>query len=66
MENMDCSNLPMLLTPRDVMNYLGITQDQTYRLFASKRFPSEKIKGKHIIPKPRFLTWLGVEVKYDD
>ncbi|WP_244648308.1 helix-turn-helix domain-containing protein [Ruminiclostridium herbifermentans] len=54
--------LPMLLTPKDVKEYLDISHDQVYRLFRSKKFPAERSgKGKYIIPKPRFLKWLGVE-----
>lgn len=57
MELMD--DYPLVLTPKDVQKILNWSQDQTYRLFASKKFPSEKIQGKYIIPKQRFLNWLG-------
>jgi len=50
----------MLLTPKDVSEILGLPLGQTYRLFNSKKFPSEKVNGKYIIPKPRFLHWLGI------
>jgi predicted DNA-binding transcriptional regulator AlpA len=56
---MDYNNLPMILTPKDVQAVLGLPINQVYRLFKSKRFPSERVNGKHIIPKPRFLNWLG-------
>lgn len=59
---MDYDSLPMILTPRDVLKAFGWTEcqmNQVYRLFRSKKFPSEKIDGKYIIPKPRFLAWLG-------
>lgn len=52
-------DLPMVLTPKDVQSTLNWSKDQVYRLFRSKSFPSEKINGKYIIPKPRFLKWLG-------
>ncbi|MFA5385883.1 MAG: helix-turn-helix domain-containing protein [Eubacteriales bacterium] len=58
----DYNNLPLILTPKDVQIALGLPDNQinqVYRLFKSKKFPSEKIGGKYIIPKPRFLTWLG-------
>lgn len=57
---MDYSELPMILAPKDVSKVLNISLNQAYRLFHSKKFPSEKINGKYIIPKPRFLKWLGV------
>ena len=56
---MDYSSLPMVLTPKDVSEALNLPINQVYRLFKSKKFPSEKVKGKYIIPKPRFLIWLG-------
>lgn len=59
MDNSKLKNLPMILTPKDVSDVLGITQGQVYRLFNSKKFPSEKVQSKHFIPKPRFLQWLG-------
>lgn len=55
----DYSKLPLILTPKDVQAFLNWSKDQTYGLFRSKYFPSEKIKGKYIIPKKRFLKWLG-------
>jgi hypothetical protein len=53
------NELPLVLTPSDIQKLLGWKKDQVYNLFRSKTFPSERIKGKHIIPKPRFLKWLG-------
>ena len=56
---MDYDKLPMILAPKDVQEILGWRKDQVYRLFRSKKFPSEKVGSKYIIPKPRFLAWLG-------
>lgn len=58
---MDYEKIPMMLTPKDVAEILNLPQGQVYRLFNSKAFPSIKINNKHVIPKPRFLTWLGIE-----
>jgi predicted DNA-binding transcriptional regulator AlpA len=55
----ELKNMPMILTPKEVSKILGITQGQAYRLFNSKKFPSEKIQSKHFIPKPRFIQWMG-------
>ena len=55
-------DLPMLLTPQDVREALGLSEkqiNQVYRLFRSKKFPSERIGNKHVIPRGRFLSWLG-------
>jgi len=56
---MDYDKLPLVLTPKDVQALLGWKKEKVYNLFKSKKFPSERIGGKHIIPKPRFLAWLG-------
>lgn len=60
----DYEELPMILTPKDVQTALDLPDskiNQVYRLFQSKSFPSERVNGKHIIPKPRFLRWLGLQ-----
>jgi len=54
---------PMILTPADVMKILNLPKNQAYNLFRSRSFPSELIGGKHIIPKPRFMKWLGTNDK---
>jgi hypothetical protein len=55
--------IPMLLTPKDVSQHLDISLDQSYRLFKSRKFPSEKVNGKYIIPKYRYLSWLGINTQ---
>lgn len=56
----DYSSLPMVMKPKDVQAVLGLRLNDTYKLFRSKKFPAEKVGGRYIIPKPRFLHWLGV------
>jgi hypothetical protein len=56
---MDYDSLPMVLKPKDVQKILGWRINDVYKLFRSKKFPSEKIGERYIIPKPRFLNWLG-------
>lgn len=58
---MPYKNLPVILTPKDVQDILCWSKDKVYRLFRSRTFPSEKVSGKYIIPKPRFLNWLGIK-----
>jgi len=53
----------MMLGPKEVAIGLGLEPrqiNQVYRLFNSKKFPSEMVDGKHTIPKPRFLRWIGM------
>jgi hypothetical protein len=56
---MKYDELPMILKPKDVADFLNWRLNDVYKLFRSKKFPSEKIGGRYIIPKPRFLKWLG-------
>jgi hypothetical protein len=62
---MNSDDLPMILTPKDVESILGWKKDKVYNLFRAKSFPSERVKNKYIIPKPRFLAWLGVKDRLD-
>lgn len=57
----DMAKLPMILKPKDVKQVLGWRINDVYKLFRSKKFPSEKIGGRYIVPKPRFLNWLGID-----
>ena len=58
---MPYKNLPVILTPKDVQDIFSWSKDKVYRLFRSRSFPSEKVNGKYIIPKPRFINWLGIK-----
>jgi hypothetical protein len=62
---MDLNELPEVLTPRDVEKFLGWKKDAVYSLFRSKSFPSEKVGSKYIIPKRRFLNWLGYKGQHE-
>lgn len=62
---MDYSRYPIILKPKDVRDILGWRINDVYKLFRSKNFPSEKIGERYIIPKPRFLNWLG-ETNYHE
>ena len=54
---------PDVMTPKDVIEATGLSQSEVYRLFNSTGFPSTKLGGKHIIPKGRFLQWMGETAK---
>lgn len=56
------NDYPLILYPKHVQEILGWSKDQVYNLFRSKQFPSEKIGSKYIIPKDRFLLWLGKDI----
>jgi len=50
---------PDLMTPKDVQEATGLSQGEVYRLFNSRKFPSTRIGGKHVIPRGKFLQWMG-------
>lgn len=56
---MKLENYPPVLYPKHVQKILCWPKDQVYNLFRSEGFPSERVGSKHIIPKYRFLNWLG-------
>lgn len=58
---MDYENLPIVLKPKDVQKVLGWRLNDVYKLFRSKKFPAEKMGQRYIIPRPRFINWLGIE-----
>jgi hypothetical protein len=56
---MDYDSLPVILATKDVHKILGWRKDLINNLFRSKKFPSERVGIKHIIPRPRFMAWFS-------
>lgn len=52
------TQLPELMTVKDLQNYLGIGKDKAYKLVKSKSFPALKLGGRYYAIKPDFVTWL--------
>ena len=53
------TQLPELMTIRDLQTYLGIGKDKAYALVKSKSFPAMKIGGRYYVAKTDFVVWLG-------
>lgn len=53
------TQLPELMSVKELQNYLGIGKDKAYELVKSKSFPSLKIGGRYYIAKPDFVEWIG-------
>jgi len=53
---------PDVMTPKDVIEATGLSQAEVYRLFNSRNFPSTHIGHKHVIPRGKFLQWMGERV----
>ena len=52
------TQLPELMTIKELQSYLGIGKDKAYALVKSKSFPALKIGGRHYVIKPDFAVWL--------
>ena len=53
------TQLPELMTIKELQNYLGIGKDKAYALVKSKSFPALKIGGRYYVAKTDFVVWLG-------
>ena len=57
------TQLPELMTVKELQNYLGIGKDKAYALVKSKSFPSAKIGGRYYVIKPDFVSWLAKQTR---
>lgn len=52
------TQLPELMTIKELQTYLGIGKDKAYALVKSKSFPALKIGGRYYVIKSDFVNWL--------
>lgn len=52
------TQLPELMTIKELQSYLGIGKDKAYALVKSKSFPAVKIGGRYYVMKSGFVSWL--------
>lgn len=57
------TNLPDLLTPRQIADYLHIGNDKLYSLMKQKSFPSFKLGSRYYVRKDRFEEWMDNQTK---
>ena len=57
------TQLPELMTIKELQSYLGIGKDKAYKLVKSKSFPALKVGGRYYVIKPGFIAWLGKQTK---
>ncbi len=57
------TQLPELMTIKELQSYLGIGKDKAYALVKSKSFPAVKIGGRYYVIKSDFIAWLGKQAK---
>lgn len=53
------SNLPFVLTPKDVARVMCISRNKAYEVVHSKNFPSFKVGKQYRVSRDKFLTWLS-------
>lgn len=52
------TDLPELMTVKELQNYLHIGKDKAYELVKDKSFPSLRIGGRYYVLKSEFAEWL--------
>ena len=50
--------LPMVLTPLDIADILGISRNKAYEYMHREGFPVFKVGKQYRISKKKFLVWL--------
>jgi excisionase family DNA binding protein len=55
--NKTIEDLPSILQPSDIQNFLGISKTKTYELVSSKQFHVVKIGRLFKVPKESFVRW---------
>lgn len=57
--------LPMLLTPTDIMDALNISRNRVYQLVHRQDFPAIMFGKQYRVRKEKFLAWLDKVEKID-
>lgn len=55
------NSLPIVLTPMDIAEVLGISRNTAYQVVHSRGFPSFKIGKQYRVSRDKFLSWLDSE-----
>lgn len=61
--NENNTELPKLLTPKEVGEYLHIGQNKLYDLMKRRDFPSIHLGGRWYIIEPKFIEWMEQQTK---
>lgn len=54
----DIDDLPIILTPKEVGEVLGVSRNTVYEILHSKEFPAFMVGKQYRIPKKKFIDWL--------
>lgn len=53
------NSLPLVLTPMDIAELLGISRNTAYQVVHSRGFPSFKVGKQYRVSSDKFLSWLN-------
>ena len=56
-------DLPLFLNAAMVSQVLGISAASSYELMHEKDFPGLKIGSRMVVPKEKFIAWVGQNTK---
>ena len=59
-------DLPLTLTAPEVGEVLGISRASAYELVRSKGFPHMKIGTRILVPRDKFLAWIGQQTEVEE
>lgn len=63
---MSDSNLPYILTPRDISAVLGISKNSTYALIHSRGFPAFQVGKQYRVHRDKFENWLETQARTEE
>jgi excisionase family DNA binding protein len=52
------NELPFVLTPSDIKDYLKIGWNKVYELLSSGEIPSKRVGKQYRISKSKFIEWM--------
>lgn len=55
--------LPMVLSAREVADYIGLAMANVYELIKRVDFPAFRIGKRVFIPRDQFLAWIDKQVE---
>lgn len=51
--------LPLFLNAEQLADALGVSASVAYALLHDKEFPTLKVGMRYVVPKDKFLAWIG-------
>jgi hypothetical protein len=55
--------LPLIMTVKDVVNFLGISSTNAYAIFNRSDFPAIRINRRKLVSRDKFFQWLDMQTQ---